>query len=47
MTAVVPILRIFDYDKAIEFYITWLEFKIQPSRPRNPILGYQRARGLR
>jgi uncharacterized glyoxalase superfamily protein PhnB len=24
---VIPILRIFDYQKAIEFYIDWLEFK--------------------
>lgn len=26
---VIPILRIFDYKKAIEFYIDWLEFKIE------------------
>lgn len=25
---VIPILRIFDYKKAIEFYIDWLGFKI-------------------
>ena len=25
---VIPILRIFDYKKAIEFYINWLAFKI-------------------
>jgi len=25
---VIPILRIFDYKKAIEFYVDWLEFKI-------------------
>jgi uncharacterized glyoxalase superfamily protein PhnB len=25
---VIPILRIFDYQKAIEFYVDWLEFKI-------------------
>ena len=25
---VIPVLRIFDYKKAIEFYIDWLEFKI-------------------
>jgi len=24
----IPVLRIFDYDKAIEFYIDWLGFKI-------------------
>ncbi|QEM14108.1 glyoxalase superfamily protein [Mucilaginibacter rubeus] len=27
MSITKPILRIFDYDKAIEFYITWLGFK--------------------
>lgn len=26
---VIPILRIFDYNKAIEFYIDWLGFKIE------------------
>lgn len=26
--SVKPILRIFDYDKAIEFYVNWLGFKI-------------------
>lgn len=25
---IIPIFRIFDYDKAVEFYINWLEFKI-------------------
>ncbi len=24
----IPVLRIFDYQKAIEFYVVWLEFKI-------------------
>ena len=28
MATVKPILRIFDYDKAVEFYINWLGFKI-------------------
>jgi catechol 2,3-dioxygenase-like lactoylglutathione lyase family enzyme len=28
MSTVSPILRIFDYDKAIEFYVNWLGFKI-------------------
>lgn len=28
MTSITPIFRIFDYDKAIEFYVTWLGFKI-------------------
>jgi len=25
---VIPMLRIFDYDKAIEFYVDWLGFKV-------------------
>jgi uncharacterized glyoxalase superfamily protein PhnB len=25
----IPILRIFDYQKAIEFYVNWLEFEIK------------------
>lgn len=28
MSTVTPILRIFDYHKAIEFYVNWLGFKI-------------------
>lgn len=28
MVETIPILRIFDYDKTIEFYIDWLEFNI-------------------
>ncbi|MHA4896286.1 glyoxalase superfamily protein [Pedobacter sp. PWIIR3] len=28
MATINPIFRIFDYDKAIEFYITWLGFEI-------------------
>jgi catechol 2,3-dioxygenase-like lactoylglutathione lyase family enzyme len=28
MSIIKPILRIFDYDKAIEFYVDWLGFKI-------------------
>ncbi len=27
-TSVVPIFRMFDYNKAIEFYVNWLGFKI-------------------
>ena len=27
-TKVVPIFRIFDYGKAIEFYVDWLGFKV-------------------
>ena len=29
MAVVKPILRIFDYDKALEFYIAWLGFTIE------------------
>jgi catechol 2,3-dioxygenase-like lactoylglutathione lyase family enzyme len=28
MSKVKPIFRVFDYDKAIEFYVNWLGFKI-------------------
>jgi len=28
MSSVKPILRIFDYNKAVEFYVNWLGFKI-------------------
>ncbi|CAO3619555.1 unnamed protein product [Cunninghamella blakesleeana] len=28
MGKAIPVLRIFDYNKAIEFYINWLKFKI-------------------
>lgn len=28
MATIIPIFRIFDYDKAIEFYVNWLGFKI-------------------
>jgi catechol 2,3-dioxygenase-like lactoylglutathione lyase family enzyme len=28
MSIVIPILRIYDYDKTIEFYVNWLGFKI-------------------
>jgi catechol 2,3-dioxygenase-like lactoylglutathione lyase family enzyme len=28
MITITPIFRIFDYDKAIEFYVNWLSFKI-------------------
>ncbi|MGZ3874523.1 MAG: glyoxalase superfamily protein [Mucilaginibacter sp.] len=28
MSIVKPIFRIFDYDKAVEFYVNWLDFKI-------------------
>jgi catechol 2,3-dioxygenase-like lactoylglutathione lyase family enzyme len=28
MTTITPIFRIFDYEKAVEFYVEWLGFKI-------------------
>jgi len=28
MSVIKPIFRIFDYDKAVEFYVNWLGFKI-------------------
>jgi catechol 2,3-dioxygenase-like lactoylglutathione lyase family enzyme len=28
MSRIIPILRSFDYDKAVEFYVNWLGFKI-------------------
>lgn len=40
MTIIRPILRIYDYDKTIEFYINWLGFKVEwlhvfePGMPR-------------
>ena len=33
MSTIKPILRIFDYDKTIEFYINWLGFKNQSEIP--------------
>jgi uncharacterized glyoxalase superfamily protein PhnB len=36
MATITPIFRIFDYDKAIEFYIDWLGFKIEwEDKPAN------------
>lgn len=35
MSTVKPILRIFDYDKAIEFYVNWLGFKIDWEYPNH------------
>ncbi len=39
MAKVIPILRIFDYDKAHEFYIRWLGFKIdwEHQPPETPV----------
>ena len=40
MATIKPILRLFDYDKTIEFYVDWLGFKIdwthkfEPGMPR-------------
>jgi hypothetical protein len=36
MSKIIPIIRIFDYDKAIEFYIGWLGFTIDwEHKPEN------------
>ncbi|WP_257721732.1 glyoxalase superfamily protein [Hymenobacter sedentarius] len=43
---VIPILRIFDYDKAREFYMTWLGFRIEwEHRPEGSPAYLQIARG--
>lgn len=40
MSKVIPTLRIYDYDKTIEFYVNWLGFKVdfehvfEPGMPR-------------
>jgi len=40
MSRIIPVLRIFDYDKTIEFYVDWLGFNIdwthtfEPGMPR-------------
>jgi catechol 2,3-dioxygenase-like lactoylglutathione lyase family enzyme len=40
MSTIKPVLRIFDYDKTVEFYVDWLGFKIdwvhefEPGTPR-------------
>jgi hypothetical protein len=34
-TKVIPVLRIFDYKKAIEFYIDWLGFEFSGSTNLN------------
>ncbi len=40
MHTVIPILRIFDYNKAIEFYIDWLGFKINWKHQRDGVPVY-------
>ena len=46
MTRTIPILRIFDYDKAIEFYINWLSFKIDwENKPDNSPIYLQISLG--
>lgn len=46
-TRVIPIFRIFDYQKAIEFYIVWLGFKIDWEHKfgENPPLYMQVSKG--
>ncbi|MDN5284044.1 MAG: hypothetical protein JWR38_318 [Mucilaginibacter sp.] len=42
MSVVKPILRSFDYDKAVEFYVNWLGFKIDwEDKPDNTPLFMQ------
>ncbi|HEY8927636.1 MAG TPA: glyoxalase superfamily protein [Mucilaginibacter sp.] len=36
MSVIKPILRIFDYDKAVQFYIDWLGFKIDLTHEFGP-----------
>jgi catechol 2,3-dioxygenase-like lactoylglutathione lyase family enzyme len=36
MSAIKPILRIFDYDKTIEFYVDWLGFNIDWTHTFDP-----------
>jgi catechol 2,3-dioxygenase-like lactoylglutathione lyase family enzyme len=46
MATVKPILRIFDYDKALEFYIAWLGFTIDwEHRPEGSPAYLQITRG--
>ncbi len=46
MTRAIPILIIYDYDKAIEFYINWLSFKIDwENKPNNTPVYIQISRG--
>lgn len=45
MATVKPIFRIFDYDKAIEFYVNWLGFKIDwEDKPDNAPVYLQVSR---
>lgn len=37
---VIPILRIFDYKKVIEFYVDWLGFKVDWEDPRDKVPIY-------
>ena len=46
MTRAIPILRIFDYDKAIEYYVNWLSFKIDwENKPDNSPIYLQISLG--
>jgi len=29
MPAIIPVLRVFDYDKIIEFYVKWMDFSVE------------------
>jgi hypothetical protein len=46
MANAIPILRIFDYEKAIEYYINWLSFKIDwENKPDNAPIYMQISLG--
>lgn len=46
MATTKPIFRIFDYDKAIDFYVRWLGFTIDwEDRPQNAPVYLQVSRG--
>lgn len=46
MANAIPIFRIFDYDKAIEYYISWLGFKIDwEDKPDNAPIYMQVSLG--
>lgn len=46
MATITPIFRIFDYDKAVEFYIKWLGFKIDwEDKPLNTPIYMQISLG--
>jgi len=46
LATITPIFRIFDYDKAVEFYVNWLGFKIDwEDKPANAPIYLQVSLG--